>query len=101
MTFLITKDGAEIEKGDDETLDYGISYVDLLADDESIVSSAWTVATGLTGGAETVIDQVAVKWLSGGSAGRSYWVDNVATTSAGRTFERSFRVRVVARRSGA
>ncbi|MFA7327336.1 MAG: hypothetical protein WC121_11770 [Candidatus Kapaibacterium sp.] len=98
MTFLITQAGAEIEKGDDEALDYGISYVDLLAADESIVSSDWTVAAGLTGGAEAVLSPVAVKWLSGGSAGRAYWVDNVATTSAGRTFERSFLVRVVARR---
>lgn len=101
MTFLITQEGAEIEKGDDEALDYGISYVDLLAADESIVLSTWEVAAGLTGGVEAVVDQVVVKWLSGGAAGRAYWVDNVVTTNAGRTFERSFLVRVVARMSGA
>ena len=42
--------------------------------------------------------KIATQWLSAGTAGETYQVDNVVTTDAARKYERSFRVRVVARR---
>ena len=97
-TFTLVNGSWVIPKGDDEALDYGIDYADLLEDGETISASTWTVAVGLTAGATGVIGSVAFQWLSGGAAGESYDVDNIVTTSVGRIFERSFRVQVVARR---
>ena len=96
--FTIVNGRSEIEKGDDEDLDYAIEYADLLDDGETIITSTWAVPTGLTGGVAGVSGSLVTKWISGGTAGQTYDVDNVAVTSSGRTFERSFRMRVVARR---
>lgn len=96
--FVIVNDLATITKADDENLDYGIEFADLLETGETISSASWTVGAGLTGGAESESGTVASKWLSGGTAGLTYEVDCEATTSAGRVFERCFNVRVVARR---
>lgn len=96
--YTIIDGRATIDKGDDEALDYGIDYADLLADGETINNSVWTVPAGLTEGIAGASGAIVTQWLSGGTAGQSYDVDNVMTTSAGRVFERSIRVRVVARR---
>ena len=97
-TYTIVNGLSVIEKGASESLDYGIDYADLLADGETIEASAWTVGDGLTSGISGVSGSVATQWLSGGTAGQLYDVDNVIETSAGRTYARSFRVRVVGRR---
>lgn len=99
-TFTLVAGAQTIQKGDDEHLDYGIDYADLLQPGETITGATWTVASGLVAGQEYVVDTVAVKWLSGGTPGETYDVDSVVTTSQGRVYERSFRVQIVARRWG-
>lgn len=96
--YTIIDGRATIEKGDDEALDYGIDYADLLADGETIGNSVWTVPAGLAEGVSGASGSIVTQWLSGGTAGQSYDVDNRITTSAARVFERCFNVRVVARR---
>ncbi len=89
-----------IEKGDDEDLDYAIDMAPLLQPGESIAEVAWTVGAGLAMHGEAIDGAKAVVWLSGGAQGGRYPVDAVITTTAARVFERSFDVRVVARRFG-
>lgn len=105
MSFIF--DGASesnpiIPMTDDENLDFSIDYTRLLESDETIDSSSsvWTVANGLTKGAAGVdsAGKIATQWLSAGTAGETYQVDNVVETSEGRKYERSFRVQVVSRR---
>lgn len=85
---------------DDEALDYSIDYSRLLRSGETLTASVWTVADGLTKGAYGIdqTEKIATQWLSDGIAGETYQVDNLVTTSEGRKFERSFRVRVTVRR---
>jgi hypothetical protein len=97
-TYTIIAGRRVIEKGDQESLDYGIDYADLLDDGETISDSTWTVPEGLTAGIAGASGSVVTQWLSGGTAGQSYDVDNVMTTSAGRVYERSIRISVVARK---
>ena len=103
MSFIF--DGASesnpiIPMTDDENLDFSIDYTRLLESDETIDSSVWTVANGLTKGSAGVDSarKIATQWLSASIAGETYQVDNVVETSEGRKYERSFRVQVVARR---
>lgn len=92
--------GWEVVMTDDESLDFSIDYTDLLQAGETIALSAWSVDGGLSVGVHGVDDDelIATLWLSNGAPGASYQVDGLITTSAGRKYERSFRVRVVERR---
>jgi hypothetical protein len=78
-------------------LDYGFDWgMDgWLAAGETVTTSTWTVAAGLTqitsgisGGTVTTV------WLSGGVAGTDYLVTNRIVTDGGRTDERSLTIRV-------
>lgn len=75
----------------DYVLDWGDSY---LAIDETISTSAWTVATGITKDSDSKTDTTTTIWLSGGTANESYSIACKIVTSASRTDERTFTVRV-------
>lgn len=77
-----------------ESLDYTIDWSEVLAVGESVSVATWSVATGLTKGAESIVSPYSTVWLSGGTAGTRYLVDCQITTSASRIFNRSFEVRV-------
>lgn len=77
-----------------EVLDYAVDWSAHLADGDTIVSSSWVVATGLTVGTDSETTTRTTIWLSGGTAGTEYRVTNTVTTAQGRTFERSFTVTV-------
>ncbi|MCC6364928.1 MAG: hypothetical protein IT165_15530 [Bryobacterales bacterium] len=80
-------------KDPNAVLDYSIDWTRWLAGDQ-IAASEWIVASGLTKMADSKTATSATVWLSGGTAGQSYIVTNRITTSAGRTEDRSFTVRV-------
>lgn len=84
---------AQFTKDPDAVLDYQIDWSDWLGSD-TISTSDWTVATGLTGDSDSNTDTTATIWLSGGTAGATYSVTNEIVTNGGRTDNRSFTVYV-------
>jgi len=89
-------------KGYQETLDFTLHHENKVLDvdaGETISSSSWAV-TG--GDGQLAIESSsydsagpATVWLSGGTDGQDYIVENTITTSEGRTYVRSILVRVV------
>lgn len=75
------------------TLDYSIDWTDWLGTD-TISSSSWTVPSGLEVGTALAGTAVATVWLSGGTAGNSYYVTNTIVTAAGRSDQRSLIIKV-------
>lgn len=81
-------------KDPDATLDFAVDWTDWLNGD-TIVSSVWIAASGITIVRSTNTTQVATVWLSGGSNSADYIVTNRITTAAGRIDDRSFKLKVV------
>jgi hypothetical protein len=77
-----------------EVKDYAIDWTAHLATSETITTSTWVVATGITKDSDSTTTTVATIWLSGGSEGTEYRVTNHVVTDQGREFERSFTVNV-------
>jgi hypothetical protein len=88
---------ANFTKDPSELLDYQISWVDWLAAGETISTSTWTVASGLTEGVSSATTTVTTIWLSGGTNGEFYDVTNHIVTSAARTGDRTFTIQIVER----
>lgn len=89
--------GPWIAKDPDAALDYAVDWNapgEAWLGDDTIASVAWDVGAGLTKDAESNTASVATVWLSGGTAGETYAVACRITTAAGRTDERTFRVKV-------
>jgi hypothetical protein len=82
-----------VKKDPDAVLDYGCDWSKWL-DGDTIATSTWTVATGITKGADTFNATTTTVWLSGGTDGVSYAVTNRITTAGGRTDDRTFTVSV-------
>ncbi len=80
-------------KDPDATLDYVVNWATWLVSD-TIISSAWTVPTGLTQVTAASTTTTTTIWLSGGTAGNSYSVLNRIVTAAGRTDDRSLTIEV-------
>ncbi len=83
------------------TLDYGFDWKD--ADDpwlqtsESLATSVWTVPAGITNESDSISDNVAIIWLTGGTAGETYRITNYITTdnATPRKDERAMDITVV------
>lgn len=77
-------------------LDYGFDWEELnwLEAGESIVTSTWSVPSGITKESDTHNDTTTTIWLSGGTANNDYIVVNHIVTSAGREDDRSHIIRV-------
>ena len=71
-------------KDPDEVLDYTIDWTNWL-DTDTISTSSWTVASGLTEDSESNNTTSATVWVSGGSAGTTYKATNTIVTADGRT----------------
>lgn len=82
-----------IDKDPDAVLDYSVDWSAWL-DTDTIATSAWTAATGITVDSDTNSTTIATVWLSGGTAGRNYAVTNRITTAAGRTDDRTIIIKV-------
>ena len=79
------------DKSDDEVLDYAVDWSAWLGVD-TIATSTWSVASGLTVNSESETTTLATVWLSGGTNNTIYLVTNKIVTVGGRTAERSFNI---------
>ena len=107
-TYKAQADGVPIiDKSPNEVLDYSQDWAAVapngpwLGAGETISSATVIVDPGLTLNSTvlspTGVATVVSNWLQGGTIGNTYLVTVRVVTSAGRTGERSFRVRVVLR----
>lgn len=91
QTFRVTKDA-------NAALDYTLDWSQWLTGGDTLASSTWITAIGLTVDSDRLdADNTTTVWLSGGTAGRSYTVTNRITTDDGRTDDRSIVVYVTER----
>lgn len=76
-------------------LDYGFDWQadGYLASGETISTSTWTAATGLTVQSSSNTTTTTTVWLSGGTHGEDYLITNRIVTNGGRTDERSQLIR--------
>lgn len=82
-------------KDPDAVLDYGFDWgTNWLATGETIATSTWVVPTGITEDSATKTTLTTTIWLSGGTVNTTYEFTNRIITSAGRTDDRSFKVRI-------
>jgi hypothetical protein len=84
-------------KDPSELLDYVLNWNDgwlATSPAETILTSSWSVTSGITKATESNTTTTATVWLSGGTHGQEYLATNTVTTSAGRTGERSIKILV-------
>ena len=84
---------AVFNKDPDATLDYQIDWSEWL-DGDTIITSAWTVSTGLTKETDSFTDIITEVWFSGGTDKTGYDAMNRITTGNGRTDDRTIRIKV-------
>jgi type IV secretory pathway protease TraF len=88
-------------KDPEEVKDYIMDHSAALEDDETIVTSSWVIAgddSVLVENSNEIDDETrAVIWLSGGTLNATYLLTNTVTTSDGRTFELTGRLKVKAK----
>ena len=74
-------------------LDYQIDWSDWL-DTDTIQTSTWAAATGLTVDSDALTATTTTVWLAGGTAGQSYEITNHIVTVAGREDERTLLIMI-------
>ena len=79
-------------KDPDEVLDYSINWTARLPDDDKILTSTWTIPTGLTLNAQTIDGFITTVWMSVGVSGVTYKILNTITTQAGRTLQEAVQL---------
>jgi hypothetical protein len=89
--FLKDELGYYILKDPQAVLDYEVKWTEWL-DGDTIQTSTFTVAAGLTKDSQTAGTDTATVWLSGGTLGETYLVVNRVVTAGGRQDDREFRV---------
>lgn len=82
------------DKDPGEKKDYAVNWSEHLTSGDTITTSTWVAASGLTSSAPSATTTTTTIWLSGGTAGTEYRVTNHVITAQGREFERSFVVNV-------
>ena len=82
------------EKDPNAVLDYTVDWTAWL-DSDTISTSTWIVPSGITEDSSTNDTEKAIIYLSGGTAGEIYSVTNRITTAAGRTDDRTIRIKMV------
>lgn len=80
-------------KDPDEVLDYEIDWTARLNGD-TIVSSVWTVPSGIVKDSDTFTITTTEIWLSSGVLGRNYAVQNRVVTAGGRTMDQSVNIKI-------
>lgn len=81
-------------KAPDDVLDYVIDYSTWLGDDE-IATSAWSAPNGITIDSDENDAQMSTVWVSGGSLGHEYRLENLITTTGGRTKVTCLAIKIV------
>jgi hypothetical protein len=79
-------------KDPDEVLDYSVNWTARLPDDDKILTSTWTIPTGLTLNAQTIDGFITTVWMSVGVSGVTYKIYNTITTQAGRTLQEAVQL---------
>jgi len=82
-----------INKHPGSLLDYSIDWSKWLCDD-TIVSSSWSVDSGIVMTEETYTTVSATIWLSGGTDKTKYSIVNTITTAAGRSENKSLIISI-------
>lgn len=77
-------------------LDYTIDWREWLVDD-TILTSTWTVPSGIASAGAIYSPTTTTIWLTGGVSGSPYSIYNTITTVGGRTEKRTFKVNVLDR----
>ena len=73
-------------KDPDAVLDYGIDWnKNNWLGSDTISTSTWTLETGISKVADSKTNTTTTIWLSGGTVGESYAVENKIVTAGGRT----------------
>lgn len=86
---------AHVRSSIDDVLDYTIDWTDVLAVGETISTSAWTAATGITKGSTGTTGSKCYVFAGPASAVGAYALKNTIVTSVGRTYERTIVVDAV------
>lgn len=87
---------ATFKKADQEVLDFGIDWSDLMTDEGLTIStSTWSVPAGIVSESDSFSGTATTITLSGGTVGEVYKLVNYITTSGVPTFERTFFVFIV------
>lgn len=68
-------------KSEQGVLDYSIDWTEWLEGD-TIVASTWNVATGITKDSDTFSPSTATIFVSGGTKGKRYKLENIITTAS-------------------
>lgn len=86
-------------KDPDSRLDYQLNYYSWLNGD-SISTSTWIIGSGITQSTGSYVPvytgTTATIWLEGGTTDTNYDITNRITTAAGRIYDYSFIIRVMA-----
>jgi hypothetical protein len=80
-------------KDPNATLDYKVDWSAWLGAD-TISTSSWIVPSGITQTTASNTATTGTIWLSGGTEGRTYQITHRIVTTAGRTDDRSFLIKV-------
>jgi hypothetical protein len=75
-------------------LDYGFDWSDWLKNGETIITSTWAIAPGLTKISDSFSTSATTIWLKDGTAGESHTITNHVVTSQGREDDRSHVLKV-------
>ena len=86
----------QFTKDPSATLDYTIDWSEWLGTDE-IITATWNVPAGLVKVKSTFSTTTATMWLSGGTAGITYYIDCTITTDQGRTDSRQLTIFVTSK----
>jgi hypothetical protein len=87
------------EKDPDEELDFTIDWGTniLTPDADAIETSTWITPDGITSLNETNTDTMTTFWVGGGTLGEVYEIVNRITTTGGRIYDQTARLKVVNR----
>lgn len=84
-------------KDPDEVLDYHIDWSDRLDTGDTIVTSTWTVPTGITLDDDDQTTTTTTVWLSSGTLATTYEILNRIVTAAGRTMDQTVKLKIKAK----
>lgn len=82
------------DKDPDETLGYQINWSRRLRSGDSISSSIWEVAGGLTKVEDSFDGKTTTIWLSGGTSGSKYTLTNRVNTVGARVMDQSVSIKI-------
>lgn len=82
------------KKDPDAVLDYKIDWAAWLPEGDTIATSSFAAAAGITVDSHSHDNTSATVWLSGGTVPDKYAVTNHITTTEGREDDRTFTIQV-------